>query len=208
VADLDSAIDLLERLGDARRTVAPGVLRWVYARLAVALDGIDVPPPELVRVAPDRVAADVVVLDAPWLQPLVALPVVPAGGAPGPVADLLDVPLASELVAEGGPAGGGSRVPWSSVPGAALAAARLGVPELSGEVVVQEAPVVGGCPIRWWPGSSAGHGGADVVDGSPAGLGRALAWRYGAWSLRQALAEAFAAPERAADLAAEDAVGE
>jgi hypothetical protein len=45
------------------------------------------------------------------------------------------------------------------------------------------------------------------VDGTPAALGRALAWRAGAWPLRQALAEAFAAPDRAAELAAEDAVG-
>jgi hypothetical protein len=79
---------------------------------------------------------------------------------------------------------------------------------LAGEVVVQEAPAVEGRSISWWPGSTAGSGGADVVDGSPAGFGRALAWRYGAWSLRQALAEAFAAPGRTAELAAEDAVGE
>lgn len=208
LADVDSAIELLERLGDARRTVAPGVLRTVYARLAVVLDGIDVPPPALARVAPDRVADDAVVLDAPWLQPLVQRPVVPAGGAPGPVADLLDVPLASELVPGGSPGGGGSRRPWASVPGAALAAARLGVPELTGDVVVQEDPAVGGRAILWWPGSSGGVEEADVVDGSPAALGRALAWRYGAWALRQALAEAFAGPERSSDLAAEDAVGE
>jgi hypothetical protein len=167
-----------------------------------------VAPPALVRVAPDRVAADVVVLDAPWLQPLVDLPVVPAGGAPGAVADLLDVPLASELVSGAGPGGGGARRSWASVPGAPLAAARLEVPELTGDVVVQPAPAVEGRAIMWWPGSSADHEGADVVDGTPAGLGRALAWRYGAWSLRQALAEAFAEPERSADLAAEDAVGE
>ena len=208
LADVDSAIELLERLGDAQRTVSPAVLRTVYARLAVTLDGIEVEPPARIRVAPDRVAADGVVLDAPWLQPLVDLPVVPAGGAPGPVADLLDVPLASELVHGTGPGAGGSRRPWASVPGAGLAAARLGVPALAGEVVVQEAPAVGSRSISWWPGSTGGSGGADVVDGSPAGFGRALAWRYGAWSLRQALAEAFAAPERAAELAAEDAVGE
>jgi hypothetical protein len=46
------------------------------------------------------------------------------------------------------------------------------------------------------------------VDGTPAALGRALAWREGAWSMRQALSEAFAHPDRAAELAAEDAVGE
>ena len=48
----------------------------------------------------------------------------------------------------------------------------------------------------------------DHVDGSPAALGRALAWRAGAWPPRQALAEAFAFPDRAGELAAEDAVGE
>jgi hypothetical protein len=208
VSDVDSAIELLERLGDVRRTVAAGVLRTIYARVAVALDGIDVAPPAFVRVAPDRVAPDAVVLDAPWLQPLVDLPVVPAGGAPGAVADLLDLPLASELVAGGRPADGGSRRSWASLPGARLAAARLGVPELAGEVVVQEAPTVEGRVIAWWPGSSADSQGADVVDGSPAGLGRALAWRYRAWPLRQALAEAFAEPGRAAALAAEDAVGD
>jgi hypothetical protein len=49
---------------------------------------------------------------------------------------------------------------------------------------------------------------ADHVDGTPEGLGRALAWRAGAWSRRQALAEAFAFPDRAGELAAEDAVGD
>ena len=81
--DVDGAIDLLDRLGDPARTVRPAVLRTVYARLAAALDGIDVRPPDRVRVAPDRVVADAVVLDAPYLQPLVDAPVVPAGGAPG-----------------------------------------------------------------------------------------------------------------------------
>jgi hypothetical protein len=62
---------------------------------------------------------------------------------------------------------------------------------------------VDGRPVAWWPAD-----GVDHVDGTPAALGRALAWRAGAWSRRQALAEAFASPDRAAELAAEDAVGE
>ena len=59
-------------------------------------------------------------------------------------------------------------------------------------------------------GRSPGGRASDVdhVDGTPAALGRALAWRAGAWPLRQALAEAFAFPDRADDLAAEDAVGD
>jgi hypothetical protein len=203
LTDADAAIDLLHRLGDPARTIRPDVLRTVYARLAAALDGIDVDPPTRVRVAPDRVEADGVVLDAPYVQPLVDAPVVPAGGAPGQVADLLDLPLASELIREPGPGRPGRRMPWAQLPGAALAAARLGAPELCGDVAVHEQLTVAGRPVTWWPAD-----GVDHVDGSPAALGRALAWRAGAWPLRQALAEAFAFPDRAAELAAEDAVGE
>ncbi|WNV74251.1 sacsin N-terminal ATP-binding-like domain-containing protein [Geodermatophilus sp. DSM 44513] len=206
LADVDAALDLLDRLGDPRRTVPPAVLRTVHARLAAALDGVDVDPPQRVRVAPDRVvpAGWAVVLDAPWLLPLVDAALVPAGGAPGPVADLLDLPLASEEVparVESRPA---RTLRWADVPGAGLAGARLGVAELAGEVAVHEPLRAGGRPVPWWPGGGAGP---DSVDGTPTALGRALAWRAGAWSLRQALVEAFAAPALAADLAAEDAVG-
>jgi hypothetical protein len=62
---------------------------------------------------------------------------------------------------------------------------------------------VAGRAVAWWPGKDVDH-----VDGSPAALGRALAWRAGVWSARQALAEAFAHPDRADELAAEDAVGD
>jgi hypothetical protein len=202
LSDVDGAIDLLDRLGDPARTVRPDVLGTVYARLAVALDGIDVDPPDRVRVAADRVVENAVVLDAPYLQPLVDSPVVPAGGAPGAVADLLDLPLASERVDPPVPAGG-RRIRWADLPGAALAAARLGALELSGEVAVHDELTVDGRPVTWWPGDEVDH-----VDGSPAALGRALAWRARAWSRRQALAEAFAFPDRAAELAAEDAVGD
>jgi hypothetical protein len=203
VADLGGAVDLLDRLGDPGRTVRPSVLATVYAQLAVALDGADVDPPARVRVAADRVSSTAVVLDVPYLQPLVDRPVVPAGGAPGPVADLLDLPLASELVH--GSAGGSPqrRLRWADVPGAGLAAARLGLDELGGEGEVHDGLSVSGRPVRWWPGDE----GPDLVDGSPGALGRALAWRAEAWPLRHALAEAFAFPDRAEELWAEDSVG-
>jgi hypothetical protein len=202
LADLDGAIDLLHRLGEPARHVRPEVLRTVYARLAAALDDVDVDPPARVRVAPDRVVEEAVVLDAPYLQPLVDLPLVPAGGAPGRVADLLDLPLASELVRGSVTGRPGRRTPWARLPGSDLAAARLGLPELTGEVAVHERLTVDGRPVAWWPAD-----GVDHVDGTPAALGRALAWRARAWSRRQALAEAFAFPDRAAELAAEDAFG-
>ena len=202
VADVDGARDLLQRLGEERRTVRWAVLRTVYAQLATALDGVEVEPPRWVRVAPDRVASEAVVLDAPWLQPLVRADVVPAGGSALAVADLLDLPLASEIVGGRGPQGSGAARRWSELPGAELAAARLDLDELPGEVVVDERLAVDGTPVPWWPGEP------DLVDGSPAALGRALAWRSGRWELRQALAEAFAHPDRAPGLAAEDSIEE
>ncbi|MCZ2861125.1 sacsin N-terminal ATP-binding-like domain-containing protein [Blastococcus sp. VKM Ac-2987] len=203
LADADGALDLLDRLGDPARTVRPGVLATVHARLAVALDGLDVAPPARVRVAPGRVVERAVVLDAPHLVPLLDLPVVPAGGAPDAVADLLDLPLAGEVVRGAVTSAPERRLRWAELPGAALAAARLGRDGLVGEVAVHRPLTVDGRPVAWWPGEDADH-----VDGSPEALGRALAWRTGAWSLRQALAEAFAFPDRADDLAAEDAVGD
>jgi hypothetical protein len=95
----------------------------------------------------------------------------------------------------------GRRQHWAEVPGAELAAARLGLDRLEGDVAVHDELTVGGRAVTWWPGDDVDH-----VDGSPAALGRALAWRNGAWSLRQALAEAFAFPDRAAELAAEDGI--
>jgi hypothetical protein len=69
-------------------------------------------------------------------------------------------------------------------------------------VLLHDGLEVAGRAVSWWPGEDADH-----VDGTAGGLGRALAWRAGAWSRRQALAEAFAFPDRDGQLAAEDAVG-
>ncbi|MEU2348677.1 hypothetical protein [Modestobacter sp. NPDC049651] len=203
LADVDDALDLLDRLADPARRVPPGTLRTVYAQLAAALDGVDADPPARVRVAPDRVSDEAVVLDAPWLQSLVRADVVPTGGQPDAVADLLDLPLASELVSGRVTSRPLRTLDWADVPGADLAAARLGVARLAGRVAVH-APlaVTGGHEVPWWPGAD-----VDAVDGTPAALGRALAWRAGAWPQRAALTEAFAFPDRAAQLAAEDAVG-
>ncbi|GAA3512912.1 sacsin N-terminal ATP-binding-like domain-containing protein [Actinocatenispora rupis] len=94
------AEDLLRRLGDPSRTAVPELLSVVYPRLAQALAGRDIPPPDRVRVAPGTVvdAADAVVLDQPWLLDRLGDRRPVAGGdVPVAVADLLDVPLLSEL---------------------------------------------------------------------------------------------------------------
>ncbi|HEV7653544.1 MAG TPA: hypothetical protein VGP36_02250 [Mycobacteriales bacterium] len=204
LADPDRALDLLHRLGDPALTVPAATLRTVYARLALVLED-NAEPPDRVRVAPDRTVPreEAVVLDLPYLLPLLGrnrVPV-PAGEATGPVADLLDLPLAGELLGPRTPAGRPVRTTtWAEVPGAELAAARCGAPVPAATVVVHDGLTVDGTPVAWWP-----DGDTDHTDGSPAALGRALAWRLGAWPARAAAAEALTDPGDAA-LALEDAV--
>ena len=203
LADPDRALDLLDRLGDPARTAPPAILPAVYARLAAVLEDA-AEPPDRVRTAPGTTVprAEAVVLDRPYLLPLLTRTPVPAGTSAGPVADLLDLPTASELVGEPGPAGRPrSRRPWAEVPGAALAAARCGGAVPDAAVAEHDALTVDGVPVAWWP-----EGGTDHTDGSPDALGRALAWRLGAWPARAAAAEALRHPGQDA-LAHEDALG-
>ncbi|MEP6696769.1 MAG: hypothetical protein ABJA34_07805 [Pseudonocardiales bacterium] len=201
LSDIDGALDLLDRLGDPRHRCPATTLRVAYRRLAEVLD--DVEPPDRVRVAPDRVvsAAEAVVLDVPYALPLLgSMHPVPGGGA---VADLLDLPLASELAV--GEVGGGvvGQQSWADVDGVDLAAARLGGEPPAAEVRTHHTLTVSGVAVRWWPEGSIDH--VDAASG-PAALGRALAWRMGRWDLRAAAVEALAAPAEARPgLAAEDA---
>lgn len=215
LADPELAADLLYRLADPSRRARPVLLRDVYARLATALDGYDVAPPSRVRVAPERTAAraDAVVLDAPYLLPLLAgRSVVPAAGAPVPVADLVGVELASSLVGAAVASRPTRIVPWARVPGVALAATRCAGTVPDGHVAwhtglrLTGSGAAAGREVAapWWP-----DGDTDHVDTSagPAGLGRALSWRLGRWDRRAAASEAFAAGDtETGPLWAEDAV--
>jgi hypothetical protein len=200
LADPERAADLLERLGDPARTVPALTLAGAYRRLAVALDGYDVPAPERVRVAPGRVVAReaAAVLDAPYLLPLLTRAVVPAGGAPGPVADLLDLPFASELVEATVVSVPVGRLAWSELPGAVLAAERCGGAVPAGSVAVHDPlQVTGNIVIPWWPDAVARGAGPDA-------LGRALAWRLDRWDRRAAVIDALRHPDDADRLRAED----
>jgi hypothetical protein len=204
LADPDRALDLLDRLGDPDRTVPAATLRTVYPRLALVLeDAAD--PPDRVRVGAATTVPreEAVVLDLPYLLPLLGdeRTPVPADEAPGPVADLLDLPLAGELLGPLAPDPGPARtLSWAEVPGAELAAARCGGPVPNATVAVHERLTVGGTPVRWWPDAETDH-----TDGSPYTLGRALAWRLGAWSARAAAVEALTDPDDPT-LRAEDAL--
>ena len=207
IADPETALELLARLGQPDRTVRADVLTDIYPRLAVALDGIDVDPPQRIRVAPDVTIDrdDAVVLDAPYLLPLLDSRPVPAAGSAAAVADLLDLPLATEIVSATVVSTAATITDWIDAPGASIAASRLGIGSLSGRVATHDRLLVtGGRAVSWWPEGDTDH--VDVVAG-PGALGRALAWRYDRWQLRTALAEALGHADEADRLGAEDGVG-
>jgi hypothetical protein len=191
------ADDLLGRLADQARPVARAQLRALWAALG-ALSGTasDATPPDRVRaVIGDQVvvadAADSLVLDAPDLWPLLAarpLVLAPYDLALG-LADLLDLPLASEEV-PGVVESPGERRP---VPGAAAAL----LPDAPGEYVAHEKLLVDGVALPWRV-----HDG-EVHAASPDGLARGLAWAAGQWPLRHLTAALLAAPEDAARLLAD-----
>ena len=129
------AADLLARLADPGRTVTPGVVYAAHAALAgVEFDPADVAPPARVRaVTGEVVDADrAVVLDSPWLAAVLPVGELVSGGDPGTLADLLDLPLASERIApELLDASGGRIVRWVELVEvvAVCAAAGLAVPD-------------------------------------------------------------------------------
>ena len=116
VADARAAADLLARLGDPHRHPTAALVAAAHAALADAVaegrvDAADLDLPEHVRaldggVVPVDVA---MVLDAPWPAAVLPAGELVIGGDPVALAELLDLPLATEIVAadvEGG------RSPW------------------------------------------------------------------------------------------------
>ncbi|MGH3986388.1 MAG: sacsin N-terminal ATP-binding-like domain-containing protein [Pseudonocardiaceae bacterium] len=129
------AADVLARLADPARTVTPATVYAAHAALAGAdLDPAELEPPARVR----AVTGDVVdseaamVLDVPWLAAVLPVGELVSGGGPNTLADLLDLPLASERVMpELLDAGAGATVRWAELVEvvAVCAAAGLAVPD-------------------------------------------------------------------------------
>lgn len=188
--------ELLARLADPERRIDRAQLRALYTALA-ALEPDRVAPPELLRAVRDGTqtvlpAEEVVVVDAPDLLPLLsdrALVVVGAEAA-GPLADLLDVELASErLAAEVVSAG-------EAVPVAPQIRELLpGCPAEYREH--DQLLVTGGQELTWRYTDGVLH--AASMDG----LARGLAWAAGSWRRRFEIAGLLAEPERAAEWGAE-----
>ncbi|NKQ55198.1 molecular chaperone Hsp90 [Amycolatopsis sp. K13G38] len=206
VADLDDAADLLDRLGDPRRTVAPGLVARAHAALADAgLDWAALDAPERVRAVDGSVVAaeEAAVLDRPWLAaawPAERL-VTAAEGGPEPepdevfasgrsraerLAELLDVPLLSETVSARMP-DDGEFVPWAELTAICLVAELLDMPLPDGGVVVHEELSVELDGVKrdapWWVESGPFHGEHHAAD-TPAGLARAFAHAADRWADR------------------------
>jgi hypothetical protein len=217
VADTDDARDLLHRLGDPEREVPVGAALRAHATLvdtmwSGAVDSDEIDPPDRVRtlsgatVAADRAA----VLDLPWLLGLlaedlvVAADVDPEAAGPEPsdpvvagtvagrpaeiLADLLNVALASELVADATVESTGELLDWSALGAVRLACELIGAQPPDGSVFLHDELVVRGPDesrrVPWWID---GDGRAHAED-SAEGLARALAWSLGRWTDRWALA--------------------
>ncbi|HEY0214947.1 MAG TPA: hypothetical protein VGC57_00975, partial [Cellulomonas sp.] len=166
-----------------------------------ALAGVDVLP---ALVAPDRVvlvhAEDAAVAPSPmWWQRTDVAAMLPARGvAAAAVADLLDLPLATDLADGAVDLGDGDDAgELAPTPDAAL----LVLPGAPATWVEHETLRVDGVPVDWWVEGV----GADAVVHAVhlAALARGLAQAAGAWSARHVLELTLTEPARAATLATE-----
>jgi hypothetical protein len=185
IKDPSDAAELLERLGDPGRTVPHGVTLRAHAALAGSVDPAEVDAPERVRVLSGEavLADDCVVLDAPWLLAVLRPERVVAAlddGAAEPLAELLDLPLASDSA---GDVTGGELVPWSELGAVVVAAELLGFELPLEGVIVHDELTADGQPVHWWVDRERRVHAEDTPDG----LARALAWASEHWMDRHVI---------------------
>jgi hypothetical protein len=185
--------ELLDRMADPERPVTRAQLRSLWSALATVAD---IEPPDRVRavrggevVVAD--AGDVLILDAPDLWPLAAgrsLVLAPYDQAVR-LADLLDLPLASEEIA-----GAVESEPVTRPVPAIVRAVLPGAPQA---YAAHDRLVVDGAGVPWRCRSGVVHAaGAD-------GLAAGLAWASGDWAARHLLAALLRDPGAAPRLLAE-----
>ncbi|TWF78072.1 hypothetical protein FHX44_113991 [Pseudonocardia hierapolitana] len=144
VPDTWTAADLLARLADPDRTPDVALAAEAYAELADAVadgrvDPVDLELPERVR-ALDGSVADVdvaMVLDRPWLAAVLPAGELATGGDPSALADLLDLPLASDVVVAD-VEGAGRNVRWAELAEIVVACHTLDMPVPEGELTVHD----------------------------------------------------------------------
>ncbi len=200
VTSADDADDLLARLGDEDRVIPTGATLRAHAALASAgLDPSELDPPSHVRAISGAVApaADCLVLDGPWLLGVTEPDRVVGAGQDftlaEPLAELLDLPLASDAV-DAEVTTIGDFVRWADL-GAVVEAcdlAGLPVPD-GGPLVHQQLTVTVGdieYDLAWWIDQGVVHC-ADTAEG----LARALAWTTDHWQDRHTLVALLTDPD-------------
>jgi hypothetical protein len=193
LAEPGGGSELLARLADPARSVTRAQLRALWIALS---DVADVVPPDRVRaVRGDEVVvadgADALVLDAPDLWPLVArhpLVLAPYDLAPQ-LADLLDLPLASEEVT--------GQVESAPQRATVPAIVRAVLPDAPAEYYAHDRLIVDGIAVPWRCAAGAVH--ADGLGGLACGL----AWTSGRWPARHLLGALLRDPGAGARLLAE-----
>lgn len=218
LATAEGAAELLARLADPARGIGRADLRAVYAALPGAFadaDLVGLPWPERLRaVRGGRVEVvdvdDVLVGERPDLLGLLGrrgvLPV--ALEAAEALAWTLDVERASEVASYDVVSRPHRTLAWADVPGVDLAVRRLGTDRPPTAVVAVHRGLTvtdadgEDADVAWRAVADVDH----VEEGDPGALGRALAWRLGAWPRRAAAGEALraASAEDRALLEAED----
>jgi len=176
IRDTAAADDLLLRLTDPDRHPDIALVARAHAALSEAVALGDVPAddlalPEQVR-ATDGTVVDVdlaVVLDDVWLGAVLPPGEVVVGGDPAALAELLDLPLASEVV-EATVEGAGEPVRWSALGEIVLTCDVLGVPVPEGELrrhyvlpVAVTRPVTGRFSVPAWRDGAGTWHAADPV---------------------------------------------
>ncbi|MFC4947415.1 sacsin N-terminal ATP-binding-like domain-containing protein [Pseudonocardia sp. GCM10023141] len=144
IDDNRAADDLLDRLADPQRRPDAALVSDAHEELseAVAAGRVradDLALPERVR-ALDGSVVDVdvaVVLDAPWLAAVLPPGELVIGGDPAALAELLDLPLAGEVVAAT-VEGTGTAVRWSALAEVVVACHTFGVPVPDGELELHD----------------------------------------------------------------------
>lgn len=170
------AQELLDRLADPGRPVPRARLGELWTALADAPE-VDVEPPDHVRAVVDGKvevvdAVDALVLDSPDVLPLLeGQPlIIAAEGRETRLAELLDLPLASDEVA-GVVQSQGAKRPVPDVVSAIL-------PDAPAHYLAHERLVVDGQDVPWWTGDG------EIHASGTGGLARALAWVAGRWADR------------------------
>jgi hypothetical protein len=192
LAEPGGANEVLTRLADPARSVTRPQLRALWIALAAVSEG---EPPDRVRaVCRNEVvvadAAEVLVLDAPDLWPLVAdrpLVLAPYYLAPQ-LADLLDIPLASEEVT--------GQVESTAQRAEVPEVVRAVLPDAPAWYYAHDRLVVNGTAVPWR------YRAGDVHATGIGGLACALAWASGRWPARHLLEAVLRDPAAASRLLA------